>query len=268
MRRTIAVVVLLIFSVGAHAQKMLTGKEIYRINCKSIVQIKTHDGFGVGFITSADGVIMTANHVVTTRESHFRQYATDIKVFVDGKALPYPATPTTDRISDSQVNYDSAVLKIEAFGLPHVTLGNWTDMDIGDTITMIPTFPGIGCILLEGIIAVKKPIKTDLGPEPVNTILFQLPVRNGFSGSPIFNSKGYVVGIEDTKVFGISPALAELRNKWMASGQAVTVRIGGADISGTVLELVNNLDQNLISGLGSGVDIGYAKQQLQENNKK
>jgi hypothetical protein len=35
----------------------------------------------------------------------------------------------------------------------------------------------------------------------------------------------------------------------------------GIDLTAAFLELTNNLDQNLISGLGSGVAIDYAKQQ-------
>jgi S1-C subfamily serine protease len=96
-------------------------------------------------------------------------------------------------------------------------------------------------------------------PLPVNTILFQAPVRNGFSGAPIFNSQGHVVGIEDTKVFGISPALDNLRTKWMATRGHGAVAMMGIDVSASFLELINNLDQNLISGLGSGVAIDYAK---------
>jgi S1-C subfamily serine protease len=98
-----------------------------------------------------------------------------------------------------------------------------------------------------------------LGPKPVDTLLFQAPIRNGFSGSPIFDSSGRVIGIEDTKVFGISPALGALRDKWAATLSGGSVRIMGIDIAGSFTETINNLDQNLISGLGSGVAIHYAR---------
>jgi len=271
MKRTLLVVCLL--CVVAQTQDVLTGKEIYRVNCKSVVQIQTEEGSGVGFIVSPDGLIMTANHVVTTRQSMFKEYARDVKVAVFGKPTPYPARLVSARVSDDQVNYDSAVIRIEEVNLPHVTLGDWNSPVIGDPITILPSFPGFGCMLLEGVVSVKGSAQTPLGPKPVNTIIFQSPIRNGFSGSPIFDSTGSVIAIEDTKVFGISPSLDEQRKKWAANNSAsagvtVTVHFGRGDLGATLLELINNLDQNLISGLGSGVDIAYAKQQQADEAKK
>jgi S1-C subfamily serine protease len=253
---------LLLFSGIANAQNLLTGKEIYGINCKAVVQVYVNGQFsGVGFLTSADGTIMTANHVVTTRDSNFRQYADHIQVLVDGYTAPFVATPITTQISGDQVNYDSVLIKItSASQLPYVKLGSWKDVDVSDRLTILPSWPGLGCIALEGIVAKSAPVQTPLGPEPVNTILFQSPVRNGFSGSPIFSPKGNVIAIVDTKVFGISTSLDELRNKWLTTSSQGRVAIMGIDLAGSFLDLINNLDQNLISGLGSGVAIDYAKQ--------
>lgn len=249
-----------IFPVPANAQKVLPGKEIYRANCKAVVQIYVNGNFsGNGFIASADGIVMTANHVATTRESGFRQYAGDIRVLVNGNTTPYQATPLSAQVSDDQVNYDSAILKITASQLPHVTLGKWDEIDVSDLLTIMPSWPDIGCILLEGTVANRGSFQTPLGPKPVNTILFQSPVRNGFSGAPIFSPTGHVVGIVDTKVFGISPALDFLRNRWASAPGGIIFM--GINIGGSFLELINNLDQNLISGLGSGVAIEYAKKQ-------
>jgi S1-C subfamily serine protease len=266
MKRALVLVVAASFlSLPANAQNVLTRKEIYRVNCDAVVQIYVNDHFsGTGFIASADGVIMTANHVVATRESRLRQYVGGtIKVLVtrNGQATAYTATPLNAEVSEDQANYDSAVLKINASNLPHVTLGEWSEIGVGDSLIVISSFPQLGCIMLEGTVSNKSSALMGFGPKPVNTVIFQSPVRAGFSGSPIFSSKGHVVGIEDTKVFGISPALDELRTKWLASQQQASVRIGGVEVSSSFLEMINNLDQNLISGLGSGVDINYAKEQ-------
>jgi S1-C subfamily serine protease len=271
MKRTLTVIAVCLLSLSAESQNVLTGKEIYRINCKSVVQIQTDEGFGVGFIVSQDGLIVTANHVVTTRKSNFREYAGVINVAVFGKPALYSATPVTAAVSDDQANYDSAIIRIKETKLPHVALGEWDSADIGDPVTIVASFPSFGCILLEGSVAVKGSIHNGMGPKPVNAIIFQSPIRNGFSGSPIFNSKGRVIGIEDTKVFGISTVLDEQRKKWVANnvpGAAVQVSIqmgpGGADVGASIVELINNLDQNLISGLGSGVDVTYAKKQQED----
>ena len=145
----------LVMSTGiAKAQNVLTGKEIYGVNCKAVVQIYMNGNFsGTGFIVSPDGIIMTANHVITTRDSRFRQYASDIKVVVEGGSLPYPATPLTSQVSDDQANYDSALIKITASQLPTVKLGSWSEVDINDRLTIIPSWPGMGCITLEAVVA-------------------------------------------------------------------------------------------------------------------
>jgi S1-C subfamily serine protease len=261
---------LFLFTGIADAQNLLTGKEIYRTNCKAVVEIGVNGKFsGAGFIVSADGIIMTANHVVTTMESSFRQYANHIQVLVDGHATPFDATPLIGQISDDQVNYDAALVKITAPSpLPHVTLGSWQEVDISDPLTILPSWPGIGCIALEGIVAKTGTVQTPLGPKPLDTILFQSPVRNGFSGSPIFSSKGNVVGIVDTKVFGISQALDAVRQQLAASARNTTVIIQGVSFAPAMTELINVLDQNLISGLGTGVAIDHAKQLQAQANKK
>ena len=145
-------------------------------------------------------------------------------------------------------------------------MGDWKDVDIEDDIFIIP-HPDVGTMLLRGIVSGKGPARTDFGPLPVNMILFQCPVRNGFSGAPIFSPSGLVIGIVDTKVFGIAPALDELRTAWLSSQSHGRVAIMGIDVGGSFIELINNLDQNLISGLGSGVDISYAKRE-EETEKK
>jgi V8-like Glu-specific endopeptidase len=276
MKRTALLVASLgIFVIKANAQNPLTGKEIYRVNCKAIVQIKTSEEMGVGFIISSDGLIMTANHVVTTRDSQHREYAGEINVFVDREQMPYKAKPLVQKISDDQVNYDSALIKIPTKGLPYVALGSSDEVDVGDNLILTPTWPDTGCIMLQGTVSGKiRWIIPDLGPKPINTILFQSPVRNGFSGTPIFSSTGHVIGVQTTKIFGISLALDNLRTRWMGTktgkttgGVIVSQRYAGIDLADSFLELINNLDQNLISGLGSAVAIEYAKEQQQAAQK-
>jgi S1-C subfamily serine protease len=247
------------------AETPLTGKQIFQLYRGAVVQVWMDNHFrGTGFLISADGLVVTANHVVSTRDSRFRELETNIKVFVDGKPSAYPAV-VVPRDVQSRTNYDSAVLKIEGHGFQHLSIGNWNNVDVEDQIFIIPHPPDIGTMLLTGIVSGKGPRQTDFGPLPVNMILFQCPVRNGFSGAPIFISSGSVIGIVDTKVFGIAPALDELRTKWMET--RANIELGGVDIRSSFIELINNLDQNLISGLGSGVDISYARDEEQSEKK-
>ena len=229
MKKVLIIGVVFACCFAAKAQNVLTRKEIYRASCKAVVQIQAGNSFGAGFITSSDGTIVTANQVVTTEDSKFRQYASSIKVTVEGHPVPYDATPVSAQVSEDQVNFDTAAIKIQAANLPHVTLGSWKTTDVGDQLTILPSWPGLGCLLLEGTIANKTSFM--LGSKPADTIIFQSPIRNGFSGSPIFDSRGMVIAIEDTKVFGISQSLSALRDQWNASRAAGgRVAIFGIDI--------------------------------------
>lgn len=263
MKRPLLVFAICFFSLVAHSQRTLTPKEIYGVNCRAVVQIYVNESFsGVGFVISSDGRIVTANHVIATRESQFKTYATDIKVLISGQEKPLTAVPESELTTD-QTNYDAATIKVSGKDMPHVELGKWEDVQIGDDVIVTPSLPGYGCLLLQGQISTKGSPITPLGPKPVNTIIFQIPIRNGFSGSPILNSKGEVVGIEDTKVFGISPALGTLRDQWQQTKSGGNVRVFGVDVAASFIDIINNLDQNLISGLGSGVSIEYAKKNKQ-----
>jgi S1-C subfamily serine protease len=267
MKRTLTtVVVACLFSLSASAQTKLTSGEIYRINHDAVVQINIGNFFsGDGFLISSDGIVATANHVVTARDSHFREYSASLTVVVfSGNTFKaYPAVPLLSSISADQANYDYAFLKITGKDFSHVELGDWDQIDIGTSLVIIPSFPNVGpSMMLEGTVSGKtQGVNPDFGPKPFNTFIFQCPVRKGFSGAPIFSPQGKVVGIVDTEIFGISPALNELRTKWAPGAGKATFHMNGIDLGGSFTEVINNLDQNLISGLGSGVDISYAKEE-------
>jgi S1-C subfamily serine protease len=265
MKKVFLLVAICSLTFTACAQKKMTSREIYEANRGAIVEIGIGDRFsGNGFIVSSDGIILTANHVVATTESRLRQYAANLNVAINGKM--YSAKPVSDTISDDMANFDFAFLKIDGTGFAHVSLGSWDEVEPGDTVTIFPAWPEMGFILLEGTISNRAAYRTFLGPKQVDSILFQAPIRKGFSGSPIFSSRGNVIGIVDTLVFGISPALADLRNKWGGTKSAgAQFSIMGIDLAGSFTEIINNLDQNLISGLGSGIAIDYAKVEQKAN---
>jgi serine protease Do len=78
---------------------------------------------GSGFIISADGYIVTNDHVIDGAQS--------IQVTLDnGKS--YPAK----LVGADQLN-DLAVLKIDAQNLPTVTLGNSSDLEVGELAVAI-----------------------------------------------------------------------------------------------------------------------------------
>lgn len=267
MRRLIGLLTfLLILPNILLAETKLTGKDIFKLYGSSVVQIWINGNFsGTGFLVSSNGLIITANHVVSSRASKFREFSSNIQVYVVGKPSPYKALVVSPDV-ENRINFDSAVLKIDGHGFNHLNLGDWNSIDIENDIFIIPNYPGFGTMLLTGTVSGRASAHTDFGPLPINVILFQSPVRNGFSGSPIFNSSGDVIGFVDTKMFGISADLASFRDA-LSQAQGGTSTVNGINLAGAFYALIINLDQNLISGLGSGVDISYAKEDEKKYEK-
>lgn len=269
MFRTLAILAFgfALFPIIANSQNLLTGKEIYRINRNDIAEIYVGGKFsGNGFFVGSGGIVLTANHVVTTPKSKLREYTNGITVSVCGQTDRYEAAPVPRVVSDDQVNFDSAVLKVSGLRTPHtshVTFGVWKSVEVGDAVTVISCWPGMGPFLLQGIVSNQAEMVTFFGPKTARVTIFQLPIRKGFSGSPVFDSRGRVFGIEDTLVFGVTPALDALRSKW--SQEPYDIVFGGVDMPKSFTEIISNLEENLISGLGSSMDVQYAKEQSERN---
>jgi len=175
------------------------------------------------------------------------------------------AVPLT-AITDESVAHDTALLKINGSNFTFVQLGKLSDEEEGNTAAVICAIAGLGKqAIFTGIVSAKA---TSDGPNPVDVVLFQTPVRGGFSGSPLFNSTGQVIGIVSTKVFGISPALDTMRAQFQtAAASGGSVRMFGVDVGQSLIELTNVLDQNLISGMGTAVSSSYAAAMLKATAK-
>ena len=82
---------------------------------------RKEQGLGSGVIVSPDGYILTANHVVAD--------ADEIKVAVPGNKKEFTA-----KIIGKDRATDIAVLKIQAAGLPAVTLADSDQLEVGDIV--------------------------------------------------------------------------------------------------------------------------------------
>jgi S1-C subfamily serine protease len=239
----------------------LTPKEIFERNDAAVVQIFVNNELsGCGFIVSADGLIITANHVVTTEESHFTETYSNIEVRIP-RQRTHPATV----VAHSDVS-DSAVLRIIVDGLPHVILEDSKAIEPSAPVAMITFLPDSRWnvpLLVTGSVSGTAMVRTER--TQVNAVILQMPIRKDFSGSPIFNQSGKVIGIVSTRLIGISADLDIARKQLSGKGPVqVTVKMGPTDIGKTFLGLINSLDADLVSGLGSAVDISYAKEMLAE----
>jgi|SRR5690242_18247993 len=134
---------------------------------------------GSGFILSTDGFVLTNAHVVDD--------ASEVLVKLSDKREFRAKVVGLDKRTDV------AVLKIDATGLPKVTIGDPEKLRVGEWVAAIGKPFGLENTITAGIVSAKG---RELPNE--NLIPFiqtDVPINPGNSGGPLFNMKGEVVGI-------------------------------------------------------------------------
>ncbi len=151
-------------------------------------------GAGSGVIISADGVIVTNNHVVSG--------ANTITVTLkDGTEYPAKLLGTD---SDS----DIAVIKIEASNLPCALVGNSDELKVGQEVLAIGNPLGeLGGTVTNGIVsALAREI--DIDGSMMTVIQTNAEVNPGNSGGGLFNLYGELIGIVNAKSTSTSSGTA------------------------------------------------------------
>ncbi len=134
---------------------------------------------GSGFIISSDGYIMTNAHVI--RE------ASEVVVKLNDKR------EFSAKIIGADARTDVALLKIEASGLPKVTIGNPEQLKVGEWVVAIGSPFGLESTLTAGVVSAKGRALPQENFVPF--IQTDVAINPGNSGGPLFNLKGEVVGI-------------------------------------------------------------------------
>ncbi|GJE55735.1 MULTISPECIES: Do family serine endopeptidase [Methylobacterium] len=134
---------------------------------------------GSGFIISADGYVVTNNHVVSKAKSV--QVTLDDNRTLDAKVIG--TDPKTD----------IALLKIQDAGsYPYVQFGK-SAPQVGDWVVAIGNPFGLGGTVTAGIVSARG---RDIGAGPYDDFLqIDAPINKGNSGGPDFNVNGEVVGV-------------------------------------------------------------------------
>jgi len=139
---------------------------------------------GSGFILSADGYIVTNNHVV--------EDATGIQVkLADGREL-------AAKVVGRDPKTDLALLKVEATGLPVVPVGDSNALQVGEPVMAIGNPFGLEQTVTTGIVSATGRV---IGSGPYdNFIQTDASINPGNSGGPLINARGEVIGI-NTAIF-------------------------------------------------------------------
>lgn len=184
-------------------------------------QEEQNRGVGSGFIIESNGFILTNAHVI--------EGATTIYVTLPDKREFKAKLIGTDKRTDV------ALVKIEATGLPRLTIGDSSKVRVGEWVLAIGSPFGLENTVTAGIVSAKSRDTGDYLP----FIQTDVAVNPGNSGGPLLNTRGEVIGI-NSQIFsrsggymGISFAIPmdeamRVSNQLKASGKVSRGRIGVA----------------------------------------
>ena len=196
---------------------------------------------GSGFFITADGYIVTNNHVV--------DHATEVTITTaDGKTMPAKVIGV-----DSKT--DLALLKAQGADFPFVTFASQPPR-VGDWVIAVGNPFGLGGTVTAGIVSARG---RDIGSGPYDDFLqIDAPVNHGNSGGPTFNAEGEVVGV-NTAIFspsggsvGIGFAIASdvVKNvvQQLKDNGAVTRGWIGVEIQSVTADIADNLGLKSAAG--------------------
>ncbi|MDF2383015.1 Do family serine endopeptidase [Nostoc ellipsosporum NOK] len=143
------------------------------------------ESLGSGFIISADGYVVTNNHVISAGAKG----ATVESITV---TLPDKREFKAKLVGHDAAS-DLAVLKIEGSNLPFVRFGDSTNARVGDWIVAIGNPFGVGSSVTAGIISATHRV-TGAGAYS-RFIQTDASINRGNSGGPMFDLNGNVIGI-------------------------------------------------------------------------
>ena len=233
-------------TANVEAGSLMTAAQVYEKNVNSTVGITTEiNGYnffgqpttsaaaGSGFILTADGYILTNQHVIDGANS--------ITVTMyDGSK--YDATLVGEDASN-----DIAVLKIEAQNLTPVVLGSSDSLKVGEDVVAIGNPLGeLTFSLTKGTVSALDRAITLSSGVTMNLIQTDTAINSGNSGGAMFNLYGEVVGITNAKYSSNS-----------FSGEASIDNIGFAIPIDEVRDIVTSIiEKGYISKPYIGVSVG------------
>ncbi len=141
------------------------------------------EGAGSGVIISADGYIVTNNHVAGDAE--------DLEVTLNDKRV-YSA-----KLIGADPSTDIALIKIDEKDLPFLTFANSDDVRVGEWVVAVGNPFNLASTVTAGIVSAKgRSINILEGQAPIESFIqTDAAVNPGNSGGALVNTKGELIGI-------------------------------------------------------------------------
>ena len=144
------------------------------------VQTPKRAAAGSGVIISAEGYIVTNNHVVDG--------ADELTVTLNEGSKEYSA-----RIIGADKTTDLALIKIDGKNLPAITIANSDDVKVGEWVLAVGNPLGLNNTVTAGIISAKA---RTLGANGVESFIqTDAAINQGNSGGALVNTRGELIGI-------------------------------------------------------------------------
>ena len=143
------------------------------------VQTPKRAAAGSGVIISADGYIVTNNHVVDG--------ADELTVTLNENSKEYSA-----RIIGSDKATDLALIKIDAKNLSAIVIANSDDVKVGEWVLAVGNPLGLNNTVTAGIVSAKA---RTMGQGVTSMIQTDAAINQGNSGGALVNTRGELIGI-------------------------------------------------------------------------
>ena len=144
------------------------------------VQTPKRAAAGSGVIISADGYIVTNNHVVDG--------ADELTVTLNENSKEYSA-----RVIGADKTTDLALIKIDASNLPAIVIANSDDVKVGEWVLAVGNPLGLNNTVTAGIVSAKA---RQMGGEGVTSMIqTDAAINQGNSGGALVNTRGELIGI-------------------------------------------------------------------------
>ena len=151
-----------------------------RNNSRNRTPDRQQQGLGSGVVITADGYILTNNHVVDG--------ADDVRVSIGDSNKRYEA-----KVVGRDPGSDLAVLKIEASGLTPATFGDSDNLLVGDVVLAIGNPFGVGQSVSRGIVsALSRGMGMGAFEDFIQT---DAAINPGNSGGALLDTDGRLIGI-------------------------------------------------------------------------
>ncbi len=192
---------------------------------------------GSGFFISADGYLVTNNHVIEGAET--------IKVLMQDKRI------LTAKVVGKDEGTDLAVLKVEGNGFKFVQFETQAKPRVGDWVIAVGNPFNLGGTATAGIISADGRDLPDSSSQFVNYLQIDAPINRGNSGGPTFDVYGRVIGVNTAIYspsggsvgigFDIPADIAERTTRELMAGRKIVRGYLGVTIQNVTEDIAGSL---------------------------